>query len=73
MYVLPYTWAGMATSSDVAVPVDVYSTEGDRLLGGMSPQRSWAHADGDYVWEIGPDPETEEYVVRKIRLIEPFE
>lgn len=73
VYVFPYTWVGMAISSDVPVPVDVYSAEGERLFTGMSPQRSWVHADGDYVWEIGPDPETEENVVRKIRLVEPFD
>jgi hypothetical protein len=39
----------------------------------MSPQRSWAHFDGDHVWEIGSDPDTEENVVRKMRLVEPFE
>ena len=76
VYVFPYTWVGMpgiAMTEDVPVPVDVYSSEGDRLFTGMSPQRSWAHADGDYVWEIGTDPDTEENVVRKIRLVEPFE
>lgn len=76
VYVFPYTWVGMpgtTTTADVAVPVDVYSAEGERLFTGMTPQRSWTHADGDYVWEIGPDPETEENVVRKIRLLEPFD
>ena len=76
VYVFPYTWVGMpgaATTADVAVPVDVYSAEGERLFTGMSPQRSWAHFDGDHVWEIGSDPDTEENVVRKMRLVEPFE
>lgn len=73
VWVFPYTWVGMVMTSDAPVPVDVYSAEGDRLFTGMSPQRTWAHADGDHVWEIGPDPDTEEYVVRKVRLVEPFD
>jgi len=37
------------------------------------PPRFWVHTSGDQVWELGPDPATDEYVVRKVRLVEPFD
>ena len=53
----------------------VYSPEAElqQRIVELSPPRSWVHTSGDHVWEIGPDPATEEYVVRKVRLVEPFE
>ncbi|MGD8816164.1 MAG: hypothetical protein PVJ51_03205, partial [Acidobacteriota bacterium] len=71
LYVFHYV--ARAGQAPEAVPLDVYAPDGERLFTGMSPPRSWVHADGDYVWEIGTDPATEENVVRKVRLVEPFE
>jgi hypothetical protein len=71
LYVFHYV--PRAGEAPEAVPVDVYAPDGDRLFTGMSPRRSWVHTSGDYVWEIGTDPETEEYLVRKVRLVEPFD
>jgi len=75
LYVFPYSYTGMTMvpSNPVSVPVDVYGADGERLFSGMMPSRGWVHADGDHVWEIGMDPETEENVVRKVRLVEPFD
>lgn len=75
VYVFPYVWAafGMPPNPPISVPVDVYSSEGERLFSGMTQSRRWAYADGDYVWEIGTDPATDENVVRKVRLVESFD
>jgi hypothetical protein len=71
LYVFPYVPVG--PEDPAPVPVDVYAPDGERLFTGMSPPRSWVHTSGDHIWEIGTDPTTEEYVVRKVRLVEPFE
>ncbi len=72
LYVFPYAYMP-AEQEDARVPVDVYASDGERLFAGLMPSLSWSHAEGDLVYEIGPDPATEESVVRKWRLIEPFD
>jgi len=54
------------------VPVDVYSPEGDRVFSGMSPIDSWHSAVGSHLYRIETDPETEEQIVVRYRLVEPF-
>jgi hypothetical protein len=39
----------------------------------MAPPRYWTQAEGDHVWKIAIDPDTEEWLVRKSRLVEPFD
>ncbi len=74
-----YVWAyvpdavGVTSSAPIPAPVDVYGPDGERLFTGMTEARTWVHTDGDHVWEIGVDAATEENVVRKVRLVEPFE
>jgi hypothetical protein len=73
LYVFPYVWVPGNGDDGVDVPVDVYAPDGRRLFAGTTPPRYWTHADGDIVWEIATDAETSEWVVRKSRLVEPFE
>jgi hypothetical protein len=73
LYVFPYVWVPGNGDDGVDVPVDVYAPDGRRLFAGTAPPRYWRHADGDIVWEIATDAETSEWVVRKSRLVEPFE
>ena len=73
LWVYPYAYVPRDEAPSTPVPVDVYASDGERLFSGMSLPRYWAHADGDHGWEIAPDPATEEFVVRKIRLVEPFD
>jgi hypothetical protein len=75
LYVFPYAWEayGLPIPPPDPIAVDVYAQDGRRLFSGMSPARSWGYAEGDHVWEIAMDPDTEEYVVRKVRLVEPFD
>lgn len=75
LYVFPYVYEafGATPSTSISVPVDVYAPDGGRLFSGMTQSRAWVHAEGDHVWEIGIDPATEENVVRKVRLVEPFD
>ena len=73
LYVFPYVYLPSDADPGTPVPVDVYSVDGERLFSGLSVRRRWMHADGDHVWEIGPDPVSEENVVRKLRPIEPFD
>lgn len=73
LYVFSYLYVPLDEARSTAVPLDVYAADGERLFSGMALPRTWVHASGDHVWEIGPDPTTEEFVVRKIRLVEPFD
>lgn len=53
-------------------PVDVYSSEGDRLFSGFIPEQSWRAVHGDFVYSIVTDPVTEEQLAVRFRLVEPF-
>jgi len=53
--------------------VDVYAPDGERLFTGMATPRFWVHAEGDFIYETVIDPLSEEWIVRKSRLVEPFE
>ncbi len=54
------------------VPVDIYSPKGERLFSGMIPIDSWHSAVGSHLYRIETDPETEEQIVVRYRLVEPF-
>ena len=54
------------------VPVDVYSASGERLFSGMISIDSWNAAHADHLYRIETNPETEERVVARYRLVEPF-
>jgi len=73
LWVYPYVYVAREDAASTPVPVDIYDADGERLFSGMSLPRTWVHAAGDHVWEVAADPDTEEYVVRKIRLVEPFD
>lgn len=59
-------------SDDDAPPrgsaVDVYSPAGERLVSGMARGR-WRFARGEYVYNISLDPDTEERLVYRYRLV----
>jgi hypothetical protein len=52
--------------------VDVYSADGERLFSGTTTIRSWNAALGDYIYRVENDRETEERIVARYRLLEPF-
>jgi len=53
-------------------PVDVFSPEGVHLFSGMMPRMVWDTSLGDFVYVAGLEPGTNERIVRRYRLIEPF-
>ena len=74
LWVFPHAERGPETSRVAAgpVPVDVYSAEGKRLFCGMIAIEGWDAASDDYVYRIETDPDTEEQVAARYRLVEPF-
>jgi len=52
--------------------IDVYSSAGARLFSGTMPLSSWNAAAGDHVYRVETDPVTEERIVVRYRLGEPF-
>lgn len=75
LWVFPHADRGPDTfrATDGPVPVDVYSPEGERLFAGMIAIEEWDSALGDHVYRVETDPDTEEQVVARYRLVEPFE
>ena len=63
---VPHTWEREER------PVDVYSPDGELLFAGMMPDFRWMAALDDYVYVIETDPDTEEQVVVRYRIVEPF-
>ena len=55
-----------------AVPVDVYSAEGERLFAGLIAVEGWLAAHDDDVFRIESDNETGGRRVVRYRLVEPF-
>ena len=68
LYVFPL----VRESIDGRYPVDVYAPDGERLFAGMIAVNEWKDALGDFVYRVEMDPQTEERVVVRYRLIEPF-
>ena len=73
LYVFPYVYVPLGLGASDPVPVDVYAPGGERLFTGMATPRFWVHAEGDFIYETVIDPLSEEWIVRKSRLVEPFE
>lgn len=69
IYVYPYA---ASTDGPGDRPVDVYSPDGERLYSGIIAGHLWTRARGDWVFRVGTDPRTEERVVARYRLVEPF-
>jgi hypothetical protein len=74
IYVFPHTKRTPSQFMETSdpVPVDVYSADGERLFSGMSPIDSWDTGVGEYVYRVETDSRTEERVVARYRLLEPF-
>lgn len=80
LYVFHYTFTPRDpyTAEPLADPpaqyaVDVYSPDGELLSAALSDHMGWTTARGDHVYSLGRDPETEEEVVRRYRLVVPWE
>jgi len=71
LYVFPYISAPWV-SDDRMRPVDVYSEDGDLLFFGLMPTCNWMAALGDHVYALENDVETDNQVVVRYRLVEPF-
>ena len=78
VYVFPFDWRslrygflGTIDAEATAVPVDVYSPEGERLFAGTMPIWRWHAARGEFVYGFGEDAAGEETIVR-YRLVGSF-
>lgn len=70
LYVFPYADRSPEELEDIyrPVPVDVYTSEGDRIFSGWSEIDGWDASLGDHVFRVERDPVTEEYFVARYRL-----
>ena len=79
LYVFHYVFAPRGPMGErIAEPpdeftVDVYSPDGELLSAAVIDTMGWTAAQGDYVYTLGRDPETEEEVLRRYRLMRPWE
>ncbi len=55
------------------VPVDVYSPDADLLFSGMIGIETWEATLDDHVYRVETDPESEERVIARYRLVYPFD
>ena len=72
LYIFPYVYVPWEGEPPDEVPVDVYSHEGERLVAAMMPAHHWRAALGDFVYCLEVDPESEEQIVIRYRLVKPF-
>jgi hypothetical protein len=49
-------------------PVDIYSPDGELIVAGLA-EGGWQYARGDYVYALRSDPDTDEIVVYRYRLV----
>jgi hypothetical protein len=68
----PYTGQPLGEAPDRRA-VDVYSPNGELIAAAWSEPMGWSAAWGDYVYSIGRDPQTEEEIVRRSRLVRSWE
>ena len=54
-------------------PVDVYSSAGELLYSGAADSAQWHVSLGEFVYRLTVDRDTEEQIVVRYRLVEPFE
>ena len=68
----PYTGAAAADAPD-EFAVDVYSPDGELLSAALIDTMGWSAAFGDHVYSRGLDPETDDEIIRRYRLVAPWE
>ena len=68
LYVFPFVRDEEATIR----PVDVYDAHGERLFSGLIGVPGWSDAAGDFIYRLEEDTATEERIVVRYRLVEPF-
>ena len=79
IYVFPYVYRRFGPRGQVLeeppdeYAVDVYAPDGSLLSAAVIDRMGWTTARGDYVYSMGRDPETEEEVLRRYRLVLPWE
>lgn len=74
LYVFPLIFRWLAPEPPPAGPfaVDIYSPSGERLFAGKMPIWRWDAARGDRLYAVETDPETEESVVVRYRVVADF-
>ena len=80
LYVFPYVYIyrdpypyGESDDSPAEYAVDVYSPDGELLSNAVIDRMGWSAASGDHVYSRGLDPETDNEVIRRYRLVVPWE
>ncbi len=72
LYVFPHVYVPWGSEPEEEVPIDVYSPDGERLFAGTMLAHHWGAALGDFIYCLETDPLTEEQIVVRYRLVEPF-
>ncbi len=74
LYLFPHSQRTPETvlRTDEPVPVDVYSPMGERLFSGRIDIEDWDSEIGEYLYRVETDPISEEHVVARYRLVEPY-
>ncbi len=73
IFVFPFTPAAVYRPSEVDVPVDVFSADGERLFVGTMPDVEWRAAHQGHVYAIRSDEVSEELEVVRYRIVAPFD
>ncbi len=73
LYVVPYAEERPGEPLPEHVAVDVYTPEGERIFSGWMPNKDWRAARDNFVYVIETDPDTDERVVVRYRLVTPFD
>ncbi len=68
----PYPYGGSDPPPD-EYAVDVYSPDGELLSNAVMDRMGWTAALGDHVYSRGVDPETDNEVIRRYRLVVPWD
>jgi hypothetical protein len=72
LYVFPFVRERERQITQGRYPVDVYSRDGEPLFSGLIEGRDWVVARGDYVYGMKVNEESQEDMVVKYRLVEPW-
>ncbi len=79
LYVFPYVFVPRDPMTGAPLielpqefPVDVYSRAGEEIFSGMMQFPGWHAAQDEYVYRLETDPQTEEQIVVRYQLVEPF-
>lgn len=68
----PYPY-GESDDPPTEYAVDVYSPDGELLSNAVIDTMGWSAALGEHVYSRGLDPETDNEVIRRYRLVVPWE